>query len=331
MFIENAKHAQLRAKFPPSLSAEKRKPSLGKLKNLLLAGTASLMFLSSCGKEDAPPRAEILQQTKRAEHMLLNFDPSKYLPVPLMEIQQRKGFCIAYENDSVKTNAERLAIEIEKYQSLLPKKSQVGLAIISNDFGDSTFNDDIVSLQVQKNWIYARGNAPAFSSETRLEWSVFHEMAHLYMDYSLDSASLLSLEKSYLSIMRLSNFPAYQDNVPPLKVDRHPLLGLFDESTHLKGAKPVYGHPEEGEWELFASTSTVLRFSHKGFFARLGKLGARKRTRAFYTAAFDFARLTVTLWGGILVFPDEVYAKLNLPLPGIKLSSGLKYTYPKVA
>ncbi|MCX6772439.1 MAG: hypothetical protein NTV88_01565, partial [Candidatus Micrarchaeota archaeon] len=173
----------------------------------------------------------------------------------------------------------------------------------------------------QENWIYARGNAPAFSSETRLVWSVFHEMSHLYMDYSLDSAALSSLEASYLSIMKLSRLPIYSDTLPSLQIDMHPLLGLFDESTYLKGAKPIYGHPEEGEWELFASASTVLKFSHEKFFVRVNKLKIKKRDRALYAAAIDFAHLTVTLWRGIKVFPDAVYINLGLAIPAPIVSS----------
>jgi hypothetical protein len=315
MFIENTKIAQLRAKIPSPSSAEKKTPPLGNFRRFLLAGPASLMLFSSCAKVDAPPIVKFIPPTNREEYMQLNYDRTKFLPIPFMKIQQRDGFCIAYENDSIKTNAERLAVEIEKYQGILPIKSKVGLAIVSNDFGDRTFNNDIVSLQVQDNWIYARGNAPAFSSEKRLAWSVFHEISHLYMDYSLDSAANSLIEARYLSMMKLSKLPTYDKTIPPLKVDRHPLIGLFDESAYLKGADPIYGHPAFAEWELFASASTVLKFNHEEFFARVGRLKTNKRNRALYAAAMDFARLTVALWRDVKVFPDAVYTNLGLSVP----------------
>src|SRR3989344_4643906 len=151
---------------------------------LLLTGA---IFLSSCGKVEPQPTYEIVKPNKRQEQILVDFNPNP-LSLPMMHQVKRDGFFLMVGSDSLFEKAGRLASVIEEYQVLMPKNARPKIVMVANYFGGNRLDSELVSLQMEGNTIYARGDAPAFNSEERLRRPVFHELAHLYMDNNFDSA-----------------------------------------------------------------------------------------------------------------------------------------------
>lgn len=156
----------------------------------------------------------------------------------------------------------------------------------------------------------------------RFQMMVFHECAHGYDD--VKKASSGAFGDVYRSMMDVSELPlgigkmAENDAALANRLINHPLILVFREGSYIYNSDPTYsnlkaGHPFDDEKELFASSSTVLKYFPDKFFENAGIL--ERHYPKFAREARQIATETVKLWGNDRIFDPSVYARLGLPEP----------------
>lgn len=102
-------------------------------------------------------------------------------------------------------------------------------------------------------------NPEDFKDEQTLQIIITHEMSHFY--WSEFSKNIFYRGNKII-------YNRFQSLMGTLRGHTE----LFDESTYLKNVSWDFGHPYDNLHELFASTTTVLKFFPKEFMQKVSKL-----------------------------------------------------------
>ena len=132
--------------------------------------------------------------------------------------------------------------------------------------------------------------------------AVFHELAHSAYHYYISDSSKIDLGQLHMRLDVYSSI-LYKDSIP---------IKLLSESNYsnIREYNDIAGDPCRSPNELFASTSTILRFFHSEFFDKVSAVD-KATSDLFYAIAIGVSQA----WGFAKLFADEVYARLGLPVP----------------
>ncbi|MFA6489408.1 MAG: hypothetical protein WCT52_01895 [Candidatus Micrarchaeia archaeon] len=215
---------------------------------------------------------------------------------------------------SIKENIVRILPLIGEINRNLPQNSRTNLLVFYSAPG--VFMTEL-SYNKEFRCIYGFEEALEFSDYSRP--AIFHEQAHAaYWHLVVPSQeNLVSLNQLYRRF-HAALFVPY---------DKCALVQMLSENSYanIRDYNELFGHPYTNlnenfaSNELFASTSTILRFFHLEFFGRLAR-----KDKDVSGLLYEIAAGVVQAWGSAKIFADEVYWKLGLPVPAGKESLLLK-------
>ena len=273
-----------------------------------------------------------------------------FVEKPYSRFESKSGIYIYLHREKFKDSGFRLLPLIEQVNRHLQDGEKTNHLVMNGEYSYSrTIPLDIFSEYMylekaiycetnimDKDYLILKGIDAARFARIIPVIVIFHEASHSFylnvLYFQLNTScqqnqeKKLSINQAYgnlvmeaVSITQEEKENAVRTNCYPFTPNYafEPLLALFKESSYLVfGEDADFGHPHTNPSELFASTSTIMRYLHRHFFARVGQL--RLGSPRLADLALDTARTVVCAWGSARLFSDEVYQRLGLPIPAEK-------------
>lgn len=224
------------------------------------------------------------------------------------------GVMAFIQTPSIKEKIVRVLPLIEGINRHLPQDSRTNLLVFYAAPG--VFMTEL-SYNKEFRCIYGFEEALEFSDYSRP--AIFHEQVHAaYWHLVVPSKKNLAALNQLYGRFHAALFVPY---------DKCALVQMLSENSYadIRDCNELFGHPYTNlnenfaSNELFASTSTILRFFHLEFFGRLAR-----KDKGVSGLLYEIASGVVRAWGSAKIFADEVYWKLGLPVPAEKESLLLK-------